>query len=112
MHTKKKHKIVTFIALSTDNMRETQINTRSSWDRKDFTAEWIALPDFVTLLDPDLDDNTRHGGADRARVTSGFLPRDGFYSRVLVFDRDSSDLDFVSTPNAHPRAEEKWVPPH
>jgi hypothetical protein len=101
MHTKKKHKVVTFIALRTDNMRETQINTRSSWDRKDLTAEWITLHDFVTLLDPDLDDNTRHGGANRPRVTGGFLPRDGFYSRVLVFDRDSSDLRLCEYPQMH-----------
>lgn len=94
-------KVVTFIALSTDNTRGVPINTRPSWNQRDLTTEWISLPDFVTFLNPDLDDNARHGGANRAWVTGGFLPRDSFYSRVLVFDGDSSDLHFVSIPGAH-----------
>ena len=77
-------------------MRGMPINTRSLRDRRDLTAEWIALLNFVTLLDPDLNDNARHGGANGAWVISGFFPRDGFHSRVLIFDGDSSDLQFVS----------------
>jgi len=73
------------------------MNTRSSWDRRGLTAKWITLQDFVTLLDSDLDNNSRHRSTNRSWVIGGSLPRDGFYGRVLVLYGDSSDLRFVST---------------
>ena len=68
------------------------ISAESLLNRKDLTTEWITLLDFMTLLNSDLDNNARHGSANRPGVIGGFLARDGFYSRVLVVDGYSSDL--------------------
>ena len=61
----------------------------------------------MALLDPNLDDDTRHGGANRSWFIGGFLPRDGLYGRVLVFDGDSANLHLVNISGIHQRVEEK-----
>ena len=65
------------------------------------TTKWIALLNFVTFLDSDLDNNARHGSANRPRVTCRFLPRDSFHGRVLVFNGYSPDLQLTAVSNAH-----------
>lgn len=87
------------------------INKRSSWDQRGLTAEWIALQDFVTFLDSDLDNDSRHGSTNRPWVSGGFLPRDGFHGRVLVIYGDSSNLHFAGEyPDQ--RLEGKCIPRH
>ena len=66
----------------------------------------------MALLDPYLDDDTRHGGPNRSWFIGGFLPRDGLYGRVLVFDGDSANLRLVSISGIHQRVEEKRIPRH
>jgi hypothetical protein len=66
-------KLLTFIALRTAVAQGVVINADSSLDRKDLTAEWITLPDFLTLLDPNLNNNAGHSGTDGSWVTGGFL---------------------------------------
>ena len=63
------------------------------------TANRIALPDFLTLLDTDLDDDARHGGADGARVVGCPLASHGLDCRVLVLNRHGTNLkDTLSIP--------------
>ena len=56
------------------------------------TADWVALLDLLGLLDADLDDDTRHRGANGAGVVGSLLTRDGLDRRVLVLDRDGTNL--------------------
>ena len=56
------------------------------------TANRVSLLDLLTLLDANLDDDTRHRCSDGARVTGSLLSRDSLHSRVLVVDRHRTNF--------------------
>jgi hypothetical protein len=56
------------------------------------TTNWVTLLDFLSFLDPHLDNNTRHGGPNRSGIARGFLAGDSLDGRVLIFNRHGANL--------------------
>ena len=74
------------------------------------TADGVALLDLLALLDPDLDDNTRHGRTDRPWVVGRLFARHGLDRGVLILDGYRTDLSDIFSYKCHIGSFEGDVP--